>query len=319
MRLQPRTLPRQLQRPKPHALKLMNEPVDPVSGFVRFKVDFAYDGTDFNGWAMQPGLRTVQGEFLEALTVIFGPDDKDFGLRVAGRTDAGVHARHQVLHIDLTPVQLKRLGRHNAPEIRDDKLKGRLNSLLPKDVRVYTLAPAPEGFDARFSAIHRRYRYRIADRFAVKDPIEARNTLWINKPLNTDDMQIAANQLLGLNDFAAFCKPRDFSTTIRDLKEITVKRRIDENHVVELELMADAFCHNMVRAIVGALIAVGEGRAKPIDVKTRLDAANRVGSYKVVGSHGLALIEIGYPADELLGIQASESRARRTLEESDQE
>jgi len=293
----------------------MNEPVDLVGGLVRFKLDFAYDGTDFNGWAKQPGLRTVQGEFLAALEVIFEADPNEYGLVVAGRTDAGVHARHQVLHIDLSADQLQRLGRHNKPEIRNEKLLGRLNSLLPDDIRVFTLGEAPAGFDARFSAIHRRYRYRIADAVAVKDPLEARGTLWTNRPLNVTAMNEAGQLLLGLNDFAAFCKPREFSTTIRDLKEITVHRRIDENQTVEVELMADAFCHNMVRAIVGALIAVGEGRAEPADVKDRLDSASRVGSYKVVGSQGLTLLEIGYPADDLLATQAKEARALRTLEE----
>ena len=293
----------------------MNESVDLVGGLVRFKLDFAYDGTDFNGWAKQPGLRTVQGEFLAALEVIFEADPNDYGLVVAGRTDAGVHARHQVLHLDLSADQLKRLGRHNKAEIRNEKLLGRLNSLLPDDIRVFSLGEAPAGFDARFSAIYRRYRYRIADANAVKDPLQARGTLWTNRPLNVKAMQEAGQLLLGLNDFAAFCKPREFSTTIRDLKEITVQRSIDENQTVEVELMADAFCHNMVRAIVGALIAVGEGRAEPADVRQRLDSASRVGSYKVVGSHGLTLMEIGYPSDDLLATQAREARALRTLED----
>ena len=295
----------------------MNESVDTVSGLVRFKVDFAYDGTNFNGWAKQPKLRTVEGCFLEALAQIFTPAEDCYGLTVAGRTDAGVHARHQVLHIDLSPAQIKRLGRFAGASVIEGAIRDRLNSLLDDDIRVFSVEFAPTGFDARFAATHRRYRYRIADGSAVKDPIEARSTLWTRKPLNLEAMRAAALRLYGLHDFASFCRPRPFSTTIREVREITVSRRTDENAVVEIHLLADAFCHNMVRSIVGALIAVGEGRASVEDIDTRLKAADRTSSYKVVAAKGLTLMEIGYPPAHQMAAQVARTKDTRTLDETD--
>lgn len=295
----------------------MNESVDNVSGLVRFKVDFAYDGTDFNGWAKQPNLRTVEGCFLTVLEQVFGPDEACYGLTVAGRTDAGVHARHQVLHLDLNPDNIRRLGRFAGSKLVEGAIRDRLNSLLDDDIRVFDVAFAPDGFDARFAAIFRRYRYRIADGAAVKDPIESRSTLWTRRELDLVEMQRAALQLYGLHDFASFCRPRPFSTTIRELREIRVVRREDENRVVEVHLLADAFCHNMVRSIVGALIAVGEGRATAADVATRLKAADRSSSYKVVAAKGLTLMEIGYPAQEEMAAQVSRAKDTRSLEETD--
>jgi tRNA pseudouridine38-40 synthase len=295
----------------------MNELVDPVNELIRFKADFAYDGTDFNGWAKQPGYRTVEGELLEALEVIFGESDNSFGLTVAGRTDSGVHARHQVVHFDLNPTQIKRLGRFGSPGILEGSIRDRINSLVKNDIRVFSVVYAPEGFEARFSAIYRRYRYRIADGLAVKDPVESRNTLWTRRPLDLLEMQATALSLYGLHDFAAFCKPRPFATTIRELREVTIERRPDENHVVVIELTADAFCHNMVRSIVGALIAVGEGRATRQDVLQRLNSGNRKGAYKVVSSRGLTLLEIGYPEDSKLAEQANLARDHRKLADPD--
>jgi tRNA pseudouridine38-40 synthase len=295
----------------------MNESVDTVSGLVRFKVDFAYDGTDLNGWAKQPNLRTVEGCFLQVFEQIFGPDSDCYGLTVAGRTDAGVHARNQVLHIDLNEAQIKRLGRFSGPTLVEGAIRDRLNSLLDDDIRVFSVEFAPEGFDARFAATHRRYRYRIADGASVKDPIEARSTLWTRRPLDLVEMQRAALALYGLHDFASFCRPRPFSTTIRELRAIKVSRRDDENRVVEIELLADAFCHNMVRSIVGALIAVGEGRATAADVATRLKAADRSSSYKVVAAKGLTLMEIGYPEAAEMAAQVARTKDIRNLDETD--
>lgn len=288
----------------------MSEPVDlNVGGFTRLRIDFGYDGTDFFGWSKQPELRTIQGAFLEALTQIFGESEIDFSLRVAGRTDAGVHALHQVAHFDLTQVQLARLGRETISDIAY-----KLNRLLPNDIRVTAVGVAPAGFDARFGAINRRYRYRLADNLAFKNPLETRFTLDVAGALDTDAMTEAGAQLLGLHDFASFCKPREGSTTIRELQEITVSR--GQGEVVEIEIQADAFCHNMVRSIVGALIAVGQGRATPAKVKQLLEQTNREGSYKVVSPHGLSLMKIGYPADDQLAAQAEKAQNLRTLDEN---
>ncbi len=288
----------------------MSEPVDElVDGFTRLRLDFGYDGTDFYGWSKQPELRTIQGEFIKAFTLIFGEDDNDFGLRVAGRTDAGVHAVGCVLHADLTDAQLKRLGRNDSME----DIAYKLNGLLPIDIRVNKVSIAPTGFDARFSAINRRYRYRLADQLAEKNPLESRFTLETYGRLDIDAMNAAGQVLLGLHDFASFCKPREGATTIRELQEISVKRV--PNGVVEIEIQADAFCHNMVRSIVGALIGVGQGKADAAKIKELLEKTNREGSFKVVAPHGLQLMAIGYPADELLAQQAREARNFRTLDE----
>jgi tRNA pseudouridine38-40 synthase len=226
----------------------MNESVDrEVDGLVRFnstrfRLSFSYDGTDFYGWAKQPELRTVQGELLAALTVIFGESDNDFEIRVAGRTDAGVHALNQQAHIELTEAQLDRLGR-NRDDIADPKfLADKLNRVLSDDVRVHSVAPAAPGFDARFSATHRRYRYRIADGLAGQNPLESRYTLVVFQTLDTLAMQAAALEVLGLHDFASFCRPRPGSTTIRELREVTVTRNAGAGNVIEIELLADAFC-----------------------------------------------------------------------------
>ena len=288
----------------------MSEPVDlNVDGFTRLRIDFGYDGTDFYGWSKQPDLRTIQGAFLDALTLIFGESEIDFSLRVAGRTDAGVHALNQVAHFDLTQSQLARLGRETI-----DDIAYKLNRLLADDIRVSKVGIAPAGFDARFSAINRRYRYRLADNLAFKNPLETRFTLDVAGELDIDAMNEAGSHMLGLHDFASFCKPREGSTTIRELQEITVSRVAGQ--VVEVEIQADAFCHNMVRSIVGALIAVGQGRATPAKIKQLLEQTNREGSYKVVSPHGLSLLGIGYPPDDQLAAQAEKAQNLRSLDEN---
>ncbi len=288
----------------------MSEPVDEyVDGFTRLRIDFGYDGTDFYGWSKQPGLRTIQGEFITAFTTIFGESQNDFGLRVAGRTDAGVHAIGCVAHCDLTDEQLARLGRQSV-----DDLVYKLNGLLPNDLRVQSVVVAPEGFDARFSAISRRYRYRIADKLARANALEARHTLSVIWALDEVAMNQAAQSLLGLNDFASFCKPREKSTTIRELQAVSVIR--GDSGVIEIELRADAFCHNMVRSIVGALIAVGRGKADGIKLRELLEKRGREGSFKVVAPHGLTLLAIGYPSDELLAAQAAMAKNLRSLDEA---
>ncbi|MEN9752758.1 MAG: hypothetical protein RL670_449 [Actinomycetota bacterium] len=287
----------------------MKPPVDQlVDGRFRFRIDLAYDGTDYAGWAQQPDLPTIQGELLAALQVIFGQSDDDFGMRVAGRTDAGVHASHQVAHIDLSPEQVARSGR------RQD-FASRLSRLLPTAIQVYRFEPAPTGFDARFSPTSRRYRYRIADRAATQNPLRRHDTLWVFKPLDADLMARAAGALIGLNDYAAYCRPREGSTTIRRVIEITVKRIPEADNVIEIELEADAFCHNMVRAITGALIKVGSGDLPSNRISELLAGGVRTGEFKVVGPEGLTLIAVNYPPNEQLAAQAEATKNFRTVEE----
>ncbi len=288
----------------------MNQAVDQlVDGLIRYRLDLAYDGTDFAGWAKQPKLRTVHSEMMAALITIFGPTKNDFGMRVAGRTDAGVHAEHQVVHLDLTPAQVKRLGRSN-----DFRMK--MNALLPDDVRIIKAAVAPKHFHARYGATHRKYRYTIADATSGWNPLRARYNLWIKYPLELDAMQKASQEFLGLHDFAAFSKPMPHGTTIRLLRSISVKRNKALGGVVEIELLADAFAHNMVRSIVGALIKAGAGRTTAADIAKALKSKSRVGhNYKVVTPEGLSLIEVGYPSNKDLENHVRMTQHTRSLED----
>jgi tRNA pseudouridine38-40 synthase len=288
----------------------MTKPVGrSVDGFSRYRIDFGYDGTDFAGFAKQPGFRTVQSELVKALEVIFGKDSKDFRMRVAGRTDAGVHAQHQVVHIDLSPAQLKRIGRN--PDIA-----GRVNTTVPEDIRLFSFVKAPAGFDARYSAIFRRYRFRIADKSSFVDPLEIRYVLQLKVDLDLKLMRQAAKQMVGLHDFGAFCKARAGASTVRRIRYIKIKRNRKAGNIVELELKGDAFCHNMVRALSGALVAVARGRASVQDVRDKLALGSRVGSFKVLGPRGLSLVEVGYPKNSQLASQAEKARRLRSLEEN---
>ena len=283
----------------------MSKPAGLTGGFSRFRIDLGYDGTDFQGWAKQPGLRTVQGELLAALEKIFGPDPADYGMRVGGRTDAGVHALGQVCQVDVSPEQQKRLGRTPLGAQR-------LQSLLPEDIVIYKVAKAPEGFDARFSAVGRSYRYLIADAKSPRSPLSSRYELWVNQELDVTAMKLGAKELIGLRDFGAFCKPREGATTIRELKELRITRFQDN---IEVYLVADAFCHNMVRALVGALIKVGEKKLSVQELSKLQLAAKRTSQFKVVSPKGLALTSIDYPANELLAQQAEKARNMRSQDE----
>jgi len=288
----------------------MNQAVDQlVDGLTRFRIDLSYDGTDFAGWAKQPKLRTVQGEVISVMNKIFGESKTDFGLRVAGRTDAGVHAEHQVVHVDLSQAQLKRLGRN-----KDIRLK--MNSLLDPDVRIISVSEVPAVFHARYAATHRRYRYTISDMTSGWNPLRARYNLWLKFPLDLEAMQAASKEFLGLHDFAAFSKPKPKATTIRELRAITVSRNKALGNVIEIELLADAFAHNMVRSIVGALIKVGAGRATPKDVAKALKSRSRSHPFKVVTPEGLSLIEVGYPQEKDYAKQVLITQHTRSLDDN---
>jgi tRNA pseudouridine38-40 synthase len=270
---------------------------------VRLRVDFAYDGTDFAGWSKQPGLRTVQGELEAALGSILQRHGRAPTMTVAGRTDAGVHAAAQVAHVDLTGAQLASIETTTLPR--------RLNAIAGSrgDIRVIAAGMAPAGFDARFSATWRRYTYRIADSGAKKNPLDRQNTLWHRASLDVSAMNAAAAALLGLHDWASFCKPREGATTIRTLEEFHWARL--EDGVLIGTIRADAFCHNMVRSLVGASIAVGEGKLSPVELCALRDAGARTSAFKVVAPHGLTLDEVGYPSDDELELRATQTRARR--------
>ena len=276
---------------------------------MRLRFDLAYDGTGFRGWARQPGLRTVQGTLEAAISRILGGDPR---LVVAGRTDAGVHASGQVAHLDLTEAQQERLAKARTPD--PEALAARLTGVLGQypDVAVHRTAVAPEGFDARFSAVWRRYSYRVADRTAGYDPLERGRTTSVNADLDVEAMDAAARSLIGLHDFAAYCKWREEATTIRTLLEFDWHR--DADGILIANVKADAFCHSMVRALVGACVAVGQGRLDVGDVVDIRDAGERTSETKVLAARGLTLTEVGYPADELLALRAEQTRARRLLD-----
>ena len=276
---------------------------------LRIRIDLSYDGSGFSGWAAQPGRRTVEGLLSDALTTILR-SPTPVRLVVAGRTDAGVHARGQVTHADVDPAQWLRLrGRSGRPV--EEAAATRLRGILPADVTIRRVCPAPEGFDARFSALQRRYLYRICDDPATLDPLRRHDTVLVRGRLDVEAMDRAARSLLGLHDFAAFCRRRVGATTVRTLLDHRWDRAPDGT--VEATVVADAFCHSMVRSLVGAVVPVGEGRLEadvPVEV---LRGGVRDSRVRVMPPHGLSLEEVRYPPDTELAARAEESRVRRVL------
>ncbi|WP_329434244.1 MULTISPECIES: tRNA pseudouridine(38-40) synthase TruA [unclassified Streptomyces] len=278
----------------------MSDEVEP--GFVRVRLDLSYDGKDFSGWAKQAsGRRTVQGEIEDALKTVTR-SAQTYELTVAGRTDAGVHARGQVAHVDLP---------EDVWAEHQDKLLRRLAGRLPHDVRVWKVDQAPSGFNARFAAVWRRYVYRVTDNPGGVDPLLRSHVLWHDWELDLDAMNAAAERLIGEHDFAAYCKRREGATTIRTLQELRWERSPDG--ILEATVRADAFCHNMVRSLVGAMLFVGDGHRPPDWPAKVLAAGVRDSAVHVVRPHGLTLEEVGYPADELLAARSREARNKRTL------
>ena len=297
-------------------------------GLLRVRMNLSYDGAPFYGWACQDGLPTVQGSLEAALEVLIR---RPVRLTVAGRTDSGVHARGQVVHFDLTGPEWTGLTR-GAALTPEEALVRRMRGILNKDltmalrkakaakraihamegaITVHSASLAPEGFDARFSALWRRYSYRIADREASRDPLTRGVTLWHDFSLDEHRMNQAAEAVLGVRDFLSFCKPRTGATTVRELQEFSFLRRPDG--VMEAHLRADAFCHNMVRSLVGGAILVGAGERTPEWLGTRLQARIRDSESMLAPPHPLILEEVRYPADGELQFRADNTRAKRAV------
>jgi tRNA pseudouridine38-40 synthase len=269
---------------------------------VRVRIDLSYDGTEFSGWAAQPGRRTVEGVLSETLGHVLRLPEA-VRLTVAGRTDSGVHARGQVAHADVPAA---------AWAAHSDAVLRRLGRALPPDIRVRSIDVAPDGFNARFSALWRRYAYRICDEPARADPLRRRDTLWHPRALDLAAMNEAASLLLGEHDFAAFCRKREGATTVRALRRLAWER--DADGVAVGGVVADAFCHNMVRALVGALLPVGEGD-RPVSWPAEvLAAAVRDPAVRVVPAHGLSLEEVRYPSTDQLAARAALTRRIRAEE-----
>jgi tRNA pseudouridine38-40 synthase len=266
---------------------------------LRLRLDLAYDGSEFHGWAAQPGVRSVQAAVEHALHVVLRTDQPP-ALTVAGRTDAGVHAKGQVAHVDVTELAWA--------AVAQDAFR-RLNRLLPDDVRLHAIEPASAGFDARFSALWRRYSYRVCGSQALADPLRRRDTLWHRAELDLDKMNKAAAGCLGEHDFAAFCRRRPGASTIRELLRLDWQPA--EPGVVVCTVVADAFCHNMVRALTGAMLAVGDG-SRPVSWMTEVLAAGvRDPAVRVAPPHPLCLEEVGYPPDDQLAARAELTRRVR--------
>ncbi|UIJ36519.1 tRNA pseudouridine(38-40) synthase TruA [Allobranchiibius sp. GilTou73] len=273
---------------------------------MRLRMDFGYDGSDFSGWAAQPGLRTVEETLAQAWGTILRQDAPR--LTVAGRTDAGVHARGAVCHLDLDDASYEGLPAR-SPRTSADAAVRRLNGVLPRDVVVRRVQRAPEGFDARFSATSRRYSYRICDDPATLDPVRRRDTVLVKHPVDVGLMDAAARNLAGLNDFAAFCKRREGATTVRTLLDYRWVR--EEDGTVAATVLADAFCHSMVRSLVGVVLPVGEGRREVQWPTQVLRERGRHPAVTVMPPHGLCLEEVTYPPDDELAARATQSRRTR--------
>lgn len=281
------------------------------SAHTRLRLDVAYDGTEFAGWATQAGQRTVAGSIDDALSTVFR---SPVVTRAAGRTDSGVHATGQVAHVDVPSEALShaypRTPRPAEPEFRP--LVRRLARMLPEDVRVREITRAAAGFDARFSALRRHYVYRLTTAPYGAEPAQARFVTAWPRPLDVPAMSDAARELLGLHDFAAFCRHRDGATTIRELQ------RLDCEHAGEgiaVHVTADAFCWNMVRSLVGALLAVGEHRRDSAWLAGLLDASRRSSDFAAAPARGLTLVGVDYPPDAELAARTLVTRDLRSADE----
>lgn len=280
---------------------------DSGGGHVRLRLDIAYDGTDFAGWAAQVDQRTVAGVLDETLSTVFGAPVL---CRVAGRTDAGVHATGQVAHVDVPGEALRRAYPRNPRpgEAEFLPLVRRLARFLPTDVRVRDIVRAPAGFDARFSALRRHYRYRLSTSTYGVEPEQARFITAWPRPLDVDAMTAASQNLLGLQDFAAFCRYREGATTIRDLHQLHWQR---DGDLITAAVSADAFCWNMVRSLVGALLAIGEHRRSTDWLGGLLQETRRSSDFNAAPARGLTLVGVDYPPDDELAARVEVTRDKR--------
>lgn len=240
-----------------------------------YRIDLSYDGSGFHGYARQRDVRTVQGELEAALARVLGPTATE----VAGRTDAGVHARQQVVSFSTdSPVECDRLARS-------------LTGLLGPEIVVFNCEQVPEGFSARFSAVRRTYRYRILNR-PYSDPLR-RSVVWhVKHPLDVSAMDRAVEYLVGEHDFASFCRRAEGGSTVRTVISASWTRSRDD--LVWLEIAGSAFCHQMVRSIVAFCAEVGRGRLAPEDTPRVVEARDRSAARGAAPPHGLVLWRVDY-------------------------
>lgn len=273
------------------------------SGFLRLRLDIAYDGTNFSGWSKQPERRTVQREVESALQKLTRVPVETI---VAGRTDAGVHATGQVVHVDIPDLEIGPYSKKDDWNI--DELPYRLNRILDEDVRIMSATIAPVGFHARFSALRRYYQYKIVDNNHPILPMRRFDIAPWYRPLDVDVLNQASALLLGENDFAAFCKFRQGGTTIRTLEEFSWIRNEEG---LKAEIVADAFCYSMVRNLVGAVVCVADGRFPADWIREVLDNRKRVSDSLVFPPRGLTLVRVDYPPEDQLLARIEETLRRR--------
>lgn len=273
---------------------------------VRLRIELAYDGSNFHGWATQPGLPTIQEAVETSLYTIFR---QAIQTTVAGRTDAGVHAEKQVLHCDVPAIRWNKLPGHHPTRTPQAALVAKLNGILGRQsgaIRILAADIAPKGFDARFSPLSRSYQYRIVQ--GNPNPLTRHFTYTYPKPLNIDLMRQEISEIQGIYDFGSFCKPRPGATTIRTIHEFNITAT---EQLLTVNLTADAFCHHMVRSLVGALLQVGDGTRTPGWLQKRLDTPVRDSHMAIAPAHGLILQAVHYPDDDKLAERAQQTRAKR--------
>jgi tRNA pseudouridine38-40 synthase len=254
------------------------EPVAPSGAVVRVRMLVAYDGSGFHGFAAQPGHRTVAGVLQEAIAKVARHPVE---LVCAGRTDRGVHAWGQVVSLDLSPeVDLERL--HRA-----------LLKLCGPEVVVREVAAAAPDFSARFSATGRTYRYTVLNR-PVPDPFLARTTWHVARPLDVELLALACDPFLGEHDFSAFCR-RPKGEAVSLVRRVRRAAWIDlGDGVLRLEIEATAFCHQMVRSIVGTMVAAGRAEVKAGDIRGILRSGRRAAAAPIAPPEGLCLWHVSY-------------------------
>lgn len=287
-----------------------------MDGSIRLRLDLAYRGAPFHGWARQPGLLTVQGRLEEALSLI---SRQPAQLTVAGRTDAGVHARGQVAHLDVPQefwLSLSR-GREENDQVRGERLRARLEGLAGRGLNgalaIKQVRVVSRDFDARFSALSRTYRYLICDDPRAQDPCRL-DIARTSSPLEETTMQVAAQALCGEHDFLPFAKPREGATTVRTLHSFNISR--PHPGIVQAMIRADAFCHSQVRFMMGALVEIGRGKYEPNWVGELLAAGVRDQRVPLADGRGLTLWEVAYPPEDEYALQAQKAKVVRTLPEN---
>ena len=264
------------------------EAENPVGPTRRLRLTVAYDGTAFHGFAPNPGVRTVAGVLAAALGRWLGHEVE---ITCAGRTDRGVHGRGQVITLD---VAEGRVGEDGALAA----LTRSVNRMCGPEVAVRDPALVDGSFDARFSAVARRYRYRIWNH-PEPDPASARQSWHIERPLPLSTLRLACDPLIGEHDFSTFCrrpKVREGQAPVSLVRQVTEALWVDEGDGhLRFEIEAGAFCHQMVRSIVGTMVAVGLGRMTAGDVRPAMAARDRSRAGDMAPAHGLTLWTVRYP------------------------